>query len=186
MLGGALVAAATAFRAAPYLTLLLVALAALVTRGVSRSEEALRRRRMTRGTKWHDTPRRVIGYPWHVLRGSGGAVVLVVVASVVTACVTASLVLLGLRTPDALLVGGASLGLMVWEGPGSARVRMPLGRLATSAARNPVATIVVVGVLVVVAIAAVAAYSGQGVVWTPDDGPPWRHLPSSLTRGLGL
>jgi hypothetical protein len=186
LLGGTVVLVATAFRAAPYLTLLVVGLTVLVTRGVSRSEEALHRRRLSRGTKWHDAPRSVLAYPWHVLRGSAGALVLFVVAAGVTVCVTASLVLLGLGTPDALLVGGGCLALMVWEGPGSARVRTPLGRLATTAARNPVATFVVAGALAVLLVATVSAYLGNGVSWTPDDGPPWRHLSSAVSRGLGL
>jgi hypothetical protein len=100
--------------------------------------------------------------------------------------VVGSLVLLGLRPPDALLVGGACLGLLVWEGPGSSRVRAPLGRLATTTARNPTATFVVVGVLVVAVVAVVSAYSAGGVTWSPDTGPPWHDLPFSLRRGLGL
>jgi hypothetical protein len=65
-------------------------------------------------------------------------------------------------------------------------VRAPLGRLATTTARNPTATFVVVGVLVVAVVAVVSAYSAGGITWGPAAGPPWQDLPFSLRRGLGL
>ena len=68
----------------------------------------------------------------------------------------------GVRTPDALLVGRRRAGC--WcsgTGPASLRVRAPLGRAATSAAPSPVATFVVLGLVVVAVVAVVSAYAGR-------------------------
>ena len=174
------------FRAAPYVAAAAVAVLVLATRGVSRTQDALHRRRTMRGTRWHDTPRSVVGYPWHVLRGAAGAIVLLLAAVGLVACVVGSLVVIGVRTSDALLVGGAALVLAVWQGPGSGRVRIPLGRAATAAAGKPAVTAVALSLLMLGIVVAWAVFEQTGIIWSPDSGPPWRGLPFALTGMLGL
>ena len=146
------------FRAAPYLTVAAVALLVVATRGVSRSQDALRRRRLGRGPRWHDAPRTVLGYPWHVARGAGGAVVLLVCAVGLAVAVSATAIVFGAPTPDALVAGGLTLGLATWHGPASGRVRWPLGRAATAAAHRPAVT---AGVSLVLLLGVAAAWSAS-------------------------
>jgi len=173
------------FRAAPYLSLAALSVVVLVTRGLSRSGDALRRRRTVRGTRWHDTPRSVLAYPWHLLRGAFGSLVLLLCAVAVSATVVAVAAVLGLATSAALLAGGVALVPLVWRGPASARVRLPLTRAATRIARNPVLTTAVLGVIAVGLVVAVTSFQQSGISWAPDTGPPWRDVPFSLAWALG-
>jgi hypothetical protein len=171
---------ALASGAAPYLTLLAVALGVLASSGVARTQEATWRRRYARGSRWSDAPRSVLGYPWHLLLGSFGAAVNVVVAAAAAGCAVVGMLVLGATGPAALVVGGAVGGWTTWWGPGSRRVRMPLGRLADVATRRPLPGWLVVGALALAVVVLWLATAGNGVTWAPASGPPWQELREAL------
>lgn len=176
LLLGVLVVVAAAFRLAPYLTLATLAVGIVSLRGVSRSQEAAWQRRTVRGRRWSDAPRSVVGYPWHALRGSLGAVVLVGYAAAATALVTGVLGVLGASSSDALLAGGVTLAAAAWWGPGSRRVRQPAGRAALAVAREPLVWGLAGAVLAVLAVLCWLAFAQSGVNWSPGSGAPWREL----------
>lgn len=167
------------FGAAPYLTFLVLSLAVLMVRGISHTQQATWRRRSLRGPKWFDGTLALAGYPWHVLRGSAGAVVLLGLAGALAACTVAPLVVLGVAGPDALLAGGAVLAIGTWWGPGAGRVRQPVVRMTSALARNAVAGWLTVAVVATLAWLLWLALVRDGITWTPAAGPPWREL-----RGL--
>jgi serine/threonine protein kinase len=170
------VVSATSFRLAPYLTLAVLAVAVAAVRGISRSQEAAWRRRSVRGQRWSDGPRAVAGYPWHALRGSAGAVVLMLYAAITAGLVTGALGMLGSTPGDALLGGGVTLAAATWWGPASRRVRQPVGQAALAVAREPVVWGLVGATLTVLAVLGWLAFAQSGVNWSPGTGAPWREL----------
>lgn len=117
--------------------LLVVGIGVLLVRGQSHAADSGWMRRLRRGgRRWYDAPRTVAAYPWHVLRGSIGAAVLMLCATAAAFAVTGSLRLLGFSETTSLLTGGLALGLATWTGPGAARVRRPLRRAAERCARS--------------------------------------------------
>jgi hypothetical protein len=175
LLGLAVVVVA-GFSAAPYVTAALLTLAVLLARGASHGRDATWSRRSLRGPKWFDGPLAVLSYPWHVVRGSVGSLGLLLTAVALTAAAVATLLLAGRSAPEALSVGGVVLALSTWVGPGSARLRDPVGRAATVAARHPVVWwLMIVGL---VGCAAACWWTGnqEGVLWDPASGPPTDRL----------
>jgi hypothetical protein len=73
-----------------------------------------------------------------------------------------------------LLAMGAVLALALWWGPGGRRVRQPVRRLVAGATRN--SWVGWVGVALVAGVAALLALGllGDGVIWDPAAGSPWR------------
>ena len=175
----------TCFGTTPYVTAGLLAIGLLLARGASHGREAAWQRRVVRGRKWFDGPMVLLGYPWHVLRGSLGALALLVVACGVTAATVGAALLAGSRPAEALLVGGGVLAVGAWVGPGSARLREPVRRAATVVARHPVVWWMTVFGLVVLAAAAWWSGDQHGVVWDPASGPPVGPL-RELADLLGL
>jgi predicted Ser/Thr protein kinase len=171
---------AVASGAAPYLTLFAVGLGVLVLCGFSRTQEASWRRRYARGSRWSDAPRSVLGYPWHLLVGSAGAVVNVMVATGFAGCAVVGMLVLGFGGPAALTVGGAIGGWASWWGPGSRRVRQPLGRAADVLTRRPLPGWGLVGVLGLAVVLLWLATAGNPVTWAPASGPPWQELREAL------
>jgi Protein kinase domain len=171
---------AVASGAAPYLTLMAVALGVLALSGVARTQEATWRRRYARGVRWSDAPRSVLGYPWHLLLGSFGAVVNVVVATAFAGFAAVGMLVLGATGPVSLVVGGAVGGWSTWWGPGSRRVRQPLGRMVDVAARSPLPGWLVAGALALAVVVLWLATTGDGVTWAPASGPPWQELREAL------
>ncbi len=170
---------------APYVTAGLVGAVLLLVRGMSHSAQATWARRSVRGRRWFDAPLAVTTYPWHLVRGSLGALALLAFGGLVGAAVTAGLVLGGWPATQALPAGGATLAVAVWAGPGSGRVREPLGRAASSAARHASVWWLVTAALAVLGGAWWWAGQQQGVLWEPAPGPPW-HLLRDLAASVGL
>jgi len=164
---------AMSFGTAPYVTAAVVALVVLLARGMSHNRQAMWRRRSTRGSRWFDGPLALVGYPWHLVRGSLGGLALLLAVGAATAAAVAALVLADVTTTDALLAGGAVLAIGTWCGPGSARVREPVGRMAGGAARHAVVWWLVVTALVVVGGAAWWVGQKDGVRWDPASEAPW-------------
>ncbi len=162
------------FRSGPYLTLAGAAVAALAVRGLHRGQEAHGRRRATRGPRWFDAPLSVLAYPWHTVRAAAGSVFLVLTAGLGSALVAAALVLGGVRTADALLGGGAVLALGLWRGPGSDRVRPPVGGWVTAAVRPTGSGWALVAALAL--LVGVLWWVAPGTSWAPAASAPWRDL----------
>ena len=184
LLGLAAVVAAC-FSAAPYITGGLLFVAVLLARGASHSSHATWRRRSVRGRKWFDSPLALVAYPWHVLRGSIGTLLLVTVAGVLSAGVVSLMLLAGSRPPEALPAGGVVLALATWWGPASARLREPVGRLATGVARHPVVWWLTFAALVVLATAWWWSGDQGGITWAPASGPPTDSL-RELAEHVGV
>jgi predicted Ser/Thr protein kinase len=163
----------TCFGTAPYVTAAIVALGVLLARGLSHNREAMWRRRSTRGRRWFDGPLALLSYPWHLVRGSLGGLALLLAVGTATAATVAALALADVATTDALLVGGAVLAIGTWLGPGSARVREPVGRLAGGIARHSLVWWLVVTALVVVGGTAWWVGQEDGVRWDPAQEAPW-------------
>lgn len=176
---------ASCFATAPYVTFAVVAGAVLLARGASHSRQATWQRRSLRGRRWFDGPLAVLAYPWHLLRGSLGALALLVFSGAVTAGVVGALVLTGWPVGEALPVGGAALAVATWAGPGGARVREPVGRAVSATARYASVWWLVMAALVVVGGAAWWFGSQDGVLWTPAPGGPWDAL-RQVARDLGV
>ena len=175
----------TCFGTAPYISAALLTTAVLLARGASHSRQAGWQRRSLRGPRWFDGPLALAAYPWHVLRGSFGSLLLVAAAGAVTAGLVTAMLLAGSRPREALLVGGIVLILCTWAGPGSARLRESVGRGATGIARQPAVWWLIMAALVV--LAATWWWRGDtgGVIWDPATGPPTGSL-RELTDLVGL
>lgn len=176
MLLGVLAAVVAGFRHAPYLTIGVLGVSVPVLRGISRTQDSVVLRRDARGRRWYDGAQAVLGYPWHLLAGSVGALVLLLAAILAVSFVVALLVVLGVGTDPALLAGGALLGLLVFWGPGARRVRRPLERAALRVSRQVLLGGVVLALVWLAVLALVLSHAQSGVVWTPDDRAPWEHL----------
>jgi predicted Ser/Thr protein kinase len=186
-LGGLVLAAAvvSCVAAAPYLTAAVLAAGVVLLRGLSRSRESVRERRAVRGRRWFDAPLGVLGYPWHVVRGSLGAAALLLFAGGLAAATASAAVLADLPADRALLCAGAVLTLGIWWGPGSARVREPVGGLLAGAARHAGRWWLLVAVLVAAGGAAWWTSTDHGVTWTPAASAPWPAV-RDLARDLGI
>ena len=163
----------TAFTAAPYIASALVGGAVLLARGTSFSRQARWERRAARGPKWFDGPVAMAGYPWHVLRGSVGSLLLVLFATSLAVGAVAAMVVAGQDRSWSLAAGGLVLGVATWSGPGAGRLREPVRRAATGAARSAMVWWLTAAALVLVGGASWWAAVQQGVVWSPATGPPW-------------
>ena len=170
---------------APYLTGAAVAAVVLLSRGLSHGRQATSLRRSVRGRKWFDGPTALVSYPWHLVRGSFGGAVLVLVSAGLAAAAVVGTVVAGARPGEGLLVGGGVLAVATWCGPGSSRVREPVGDMLSGLARHPVSWLLVVTALVVAGAAAWWAGAQDGVLWAPASGAPWREI-RGLVEDVGL
>ncbi len=158
-LAGLFTSVAAGFAAAPAACLVVVGVVVLLVRGQSRTAEAAWMRRLRRGRRrWYDPVLTVLGYPWHVLGGSVGSVVLVVAAGLAALLVAGALLVLGVPEAAAFGAGGVALAWAVWSGPGSGRVRRPVRRVVDRSSRDPWSSAVAL-VLVATLTTALLAYA---------------------------
>lgn len=186
LLGGLFALVAGGFAAAPYLSLAVIAAAALVVRTWSWTAESARDRVWRRGRRWYDGPLAVISSPWYLLVATGGTLFLMLWAAALATLVGLALLLFGPPVQSGLLVMGAVLAFSLWWGPASRRLRVPTRRLLLTATRRTSVGWVGVG-LVGIAVAGCAyALATSGVAWDPMPGPPWRQgtLLGDLARWL--
>ena len=187
MLGLLVVVVAAATRLAPYPTGLLVGLAAVAARAATRSRDALWRRRSMRGRAWSDTPRSVLGYPWHLLATAVGSVALLVAAVLAAGLSVLGVAgVLGASTGAALATGGVAVAWTVWWGPGSSRVRRGVLPVLTGLARPASRGLAALGVLAVLAVLLWLVQPETGTVWLPADGPPWSGLGAQVDSWVQL
>jgi predicted Ser/Thr protein kinase len=169
--------------AAPYLT----AAAALVTVGLLRwcstTAGSVAARRIQRGRRWYDGPLAVAATPVDLVVSVPGTVLLALIAGMLAGSAGLIAVAAGGGVAEAMLATGLVLGVALWTGPGSERVRRlvaPVGRPLARTALPWALTLACLG-----AVAGAALYLGltDGSRWAPDDVAPWAG--SRLGRYLG-
>nr|WP_281363756.1 serine/threonine-protein kinase [Nocardioides daedukensis] len=170
---GLLAAVGSGVAAGPWLTLSLVTALVILLRSVSLSSTAATQRRNRRGTKWYDGLVDVLAAPWHFLVSLPLSLLLVAWGWMLAACVALVLLLLGVEDIVLLLVSGLVLGVSVWTGPGSSRVRTPVRNIGRPMAGDTMWW--GIGVVVLCAITALMLYTAgsNGVEWTPTNTSPW-------------
>ena len=72
-----------------------------------------------------------------------------------------------------LFVGGATLGIALWSGPGASRFRSPLSRVVYPLTSAWGRWLALCGALLVVAAVLGLVVASQGVNWAPGSGPPF-------------
>lgn len=183
MLGGAFAAAALGVGVAPYLTFWTLAALALVVRTLSWTTESARERQHARGRRrWYDAPLTVLSSPWYLVVATGGTLMLLAWAALLTLLAGLSYGLFGLPVRPGLVLLGAVLAAGLWTGPGSKRLRLPARRLVVSLTHDMwVGWTFVAAVGIVVAVLGWAFATGDPT-WAPQPGPPWRE--GTLLGGL--
>ena len=171
-LGLGAVALGAAVAAAPWVALLCVVLLVWLLRAGSLASSAVAARRTVRGARWYDGLRWVTSSPWHLLRAVTGTVVLVLWSGGLALAVGLLGYALALDVPSTLLACGATLGLALWSGPGSSRLRSPVLRVVAPACRSAGPWLITCAALLVLAGACGALVAARGVAWLPwENGP---------------
>ncbi len=187
VLTGALaVLVACGFAVAPYVTVVLAGLLALLARTASWTGESVERRRRWRGPRWYDGPVTVLSVPWYLLVATAGTLLLVGTAAALTALTGLAYLLFAAPVAPGMLLMGAVLGQSLWWGPGSTRLRHPVRRLAGTLALRPRTRWAALGVLAAGVLVCGYLASTAGVTWSPMAGAPWRAgtLLGGLVHGL--
>lgn len=161
---------------APYVGLMVLAIAVTLLRFGSVAAERHGRRRTLRGrARWYDVPASTLASPLYLVLSLVGTLLLLG-SAVVIALVVALLALeLRLHVLPGLGASALALVLALWWGPGAARVREGVRRLTRSMGRptrtGPMA--LVLGVLLVAVFA--IAIRVDGPWWAPSTTSPWSH-----------
>ncbi|MGZ4465763.1 MAG: serine/threonine-protein kinase [Nocardioides sp.] len=181
LLGLALLVGAGA-AAYPWPTVALVLVATWLLRSGSLAASAVGDRRVRRGRKWYDGAQLLLGAPWDLVRSLPGTFLLALwSAGLATA---AALVCYGASasTTTTLFVSGTVLGASLWLGPGSSRVRSPVGRAVNPLAAEGRRFAVALVLLLLLAGATGFRVDTAGTSWLPGTGQPfagWK-VPSGL------
>ncbi len=169
---------------APYPAAIAVVAVVWLVRALHSDGEAAAALRRLRGRRWYDGPRALLVFPWHTLRALPGAAVLVLWAAGIGLAVLLPSLYFGLDAavhgaggvrpgPVSLALSATAAMLALWVGPGSDRVRRPLGGAARTLSRAPWPWFVSSLLLLVAAgLSAWLAMSG-GSLWWPADDPPF-------------
>ena len=174
---------AVGFALAPYLSLLLIALATLAIRTFSWTTESARDRRWRRGrARWYDAPLTAATSPWYLVVATGGTVMLLLWSTALAFLVGLAYLLFSLPVIPGLLAMGAVLSFSLWWGPGSKRLRVPTRRLVVRATRMPWLGWVSVGIFAIAVALLGYGLATSGVNWDPQPGAPWR--PGTLLGDL--
>ncbi len=173
--GGLFTLVSVGFALAPYLCVMLLAVAALVLRTVSWTTESARDRRYRRGrARWYDAPVAAATSPWYLLVAAGGTVLLLLGAVFLSVVVGTAYLLFRAPGIPGLLLMGAVLALSLWWGPGARRLRRPTKQALAHATRFGSLGWANVGVLALMIVLCCYSLATTGVNWDPQPGPPWR------------
>ena len=171
------------FAAAPYLSLVPIGIAALLLRTGSWTAESASQRRWRRGrSRWYDGPLTVLSTPWYLLVATTGTLVLMACAALLAFVAGVGYLLFRLPPGPVPVLMGAVLGLSLWSGPGSRRIRSATGGLAGRLSLGAWPTRAAVVVLVAGAVACGYVAATSGVDWRPAGGAPW--APGTVLGGL--
>jgi hypothetical protein len=169
--GGVALGAATALT--PYLTGVAVLLGVWLLRTGSLAASAGADRRTARGSKWYDVPQVAFTTPWHSLRALTGTVVLLLWSLGLALAAALLCYAAGLDGATTLFVGGTTLGVALWSGPGASRFRSPLSRIVYPLTGHWARWAALCGGLLLVAAVLGLVVGSQGVNWLPGSGPPF-------------
>ena len=163
------------FARAPYLSLLVLSVLALIVRTVSWTTESARERQHQRGRRrWFDAPLTLVSTPWYLVVAAGGTLMLMVWSALVAFVVGFAYQLFRGPLVPGLLAMGAVLTLSLWWGPGARRVRVPTRRLVLGLTRRRWLGWLTVAVAIGAAVLLAYGLLTDGVVWDPAAGSPWR------------
>ncbi|WP_432489210.1 protein kinase domain-containing protein [Kineococcus sp. SYSU DK018] len=172
------------FAVAPTAGVVIAFLGGVLARTVDRASSALFRRRWEAGPRPTDALAVTAATPWHVLR----AAVSTAFASVVPLLVGVSVVFIGGTvagwplgadpgSPRLLAMGGLAGTLVAWFGPGSRSLQRGARGAVRSVLRGERETGIVIGVLLLVALAAaVMVLQGASPDWRPLAQSPFDRL----------
>jgi hypothetical protein len=169
--GGVALGAATALT--PYLTGVAVLLGVWLLRTGSLAASAGADRRTTRGSKWYDAPQVAFTTPWHSLRALTGTFVLLLWSLGLALAAALLCYAAALDGATTLFVGGTTLGVALWSGPGASRFRSPLSRIIYPLTGHWARWAALCGGLLLVAAVLGLVVGSQGVNWLPGSGPPF-------------
>jgi len=169
--GGVALGAATALT--PYLTGVAVLLGVWLLRTGSLAASAGADRRTARGSKWYDIPQVAFTTPWHSLRALTGTVVLLLWSLGLALAAALLCYAAGLDGATTLFVGGTTLGVALWSGPGASRFRSPLSRIVYPLTGHWARWAALCGGLLLVAAVLGLVVAAEGVNWLPGSGPPF-------------
>ncbi len=163
------------FARAPYLSLAAIGVLALVVRTISWTSESARERQRFRGRRrWFDAPLAVVSTPWYLVVATGGTLMLMLWSALLAFAVGFAYQLFRGPLVPGLLAMGAVLALAVWWGPGGRRLRQPVRRVVAGLTRNTWVGWVSVAFVVGAAALLALGLLGDGVIWDPATGSPWR------------
>jgi hypothetical protein len=163
------------FALAPYLCLLTVCVLAMVVRTVSWTTESARDRQLRRGRRrWYDPVLTAVSSPWYAVIATAGTLLLLLWSAAVAFTAGFAYLLFSLPLVPGLLLMGALLGISLWWGPGSRRIRTPVRRLVLAGTSRAWTGWFAIAFLAVVAALCAYALLTGGVLWDPKPGPPWR------------
>jgi hypothetical protein len=162
-----------AVMAAPFIALAGVAAGVALLRWGAVTADGHRSRRDARGRKWYDFPHAVVLSPIDLLVSVPATLLLWVTAVLLGSLAVLACVIAGAPTGQWLGWAGGAFGLGVWLGPGSKRVRRPVGGLTRPLARTAGGWVLTMLVLLGLASAAAYAVMQRGTDWMPLSGAPW-------------
>ncbi len=167
-------AVAAALTAYPWLALAVVVVGTWLLRSGSLAASAAGERRRLRGRKWYDGARFLVAAPWHLVRSVPGSLLLVLWSAGLAGAAALVCYALAADVDVSLFASSGVLAGSLLLGPGSSRVRSPLGRVADPVSAKVRTWLVVV--LLVLAAASLLGYriDATGPDWTPGDRAPWR------------
>lgn len=159
--------------AAPFIALAGVAVGVALLRWGAVTADGHRSRRDARGRKWYDFPHAVVLSPIDLMVSVPATLLLWVTAVLLGGLAVLACVIAGAPTGQWLGWAGAAFGMGVWLGPGSRRVRRPVGGLTRPLARTAGGWVLTMLVLLGLAGAAAYAVMQRGTDWMPLSGAPW-------------
>jgi serine/threonine protein kinase len=179
LLGIGAFAVGVAIAAFPYLGTLTMIAAAWIVRSLSLTASAAGDRQRVRGEKWYDGPQTALSSPWHLVASIPGTLVLVLWSLGIALAAGLVGFALALDAVTTLMLGGATFATALWWGPGGARVRGPLRRVAGPVSRSFGGWIVAAAVALAVVGFLAVVLRDQGIDWSPatngplSRGPQW-------------
>jgi predicted Ser/Thr protein kinase len=172
LLAGGLAAATAGLAAAPYVTLAVLGLVVWLLRSGSLAASAASQRRQVRGVRWYDAPQVLLATPWHLVAGVPGTLLLVLWSAGIAAAAALLCFAMALSFTTALGVVGLAFVLSLWWGPGSDRLRSPVGRLVRPLAARPVPWFLASLAVLAVAAGLASLVLSSGTSWTPATDRP--------------
>jgi hypothetical protein len=158
---------------APYLGAFVLFVLILVCRATWRSKWRLSERRVARGPQRHDQWINAIGTPWDVVVVALPALAQCTWVWLAGFAAGAAVASDPNASPEApYLVGGIVTLVLLWFGPGTARVRYGMHVLLAPIDRNQRWAWVTAGVFLAVTWVLLLIWDSSGTSWWPADGPP--------------